>query len=79
MDSSNGFEIEIVLEDSNGFEVLEGDGFVVLGAAGEDIAGGGDGGEGRVEPLGGLGPDGVEVGVEEEGGERWVRARPGEE
>lgn len=64
-------------EVTDGFEVLNGDRFVILGAAGEDVAGWGVevGGEGGVGPLGGLSGDGVEVGVEEEGGERWVGAR----
>lgn len=53
------------LEVADGLEVLDGDAFVVLGAAGEDVAvGGAVGREGRVEPFGGLGGDGVEVGVE---------------
>lgn len=54
---------------------MNSDAFVILGAAGEDGAGGGAvDGEGRVEPFLGLGRDGVEVGVEEEEG---VGARPG--
>ena len=58
-----GFEV------ADGFQVLNSDTFVVLGAAGVDGAGGGAvGGEGIVEPFLGLGGDGVEVGVEKEGG-----------
>lgn len=65
----------------NGFQVLEADALVVLGAAGEDFSVGGGvvGGEGRVGPLGGFGGDGVEVGVEEDGREGGVGAWPGEE
>lgn len=32
-----------------------------------------------VQPLGGLGGDGVEMGVEKDGGEGGIRARPSEE
>jgi len=61
------------LEVADGLEVLDGDAFVVLSAASEHFAvGGAVGGEGRVEPLGGLGGDGVEVGVEEDRGEGGV-------
>lgn len=68
------------LEVANCFEVLHGDALVVLGAAGEDSAvGGAVGGEGRVEPFGGLGGNGVEVGVEEDGREGRVGAGPCEE
>lgn len=60
------------MEYANGLEVLEGDGLVVLGAAGEDASGREGGGEGGVGPLVGLGGDGVEMGVEEEGREGRV-------
>lgn len=79
MDGARGGEVT-ALEVADGFEVLHGDALVVLGAAGEDSAvGGAVGGEGRVEPLGGLGGDGVEVGVEEDGREGRVGAGPCEE
>lgn len=70
-----------VAEAPDGLEVLDGEALVVLRAAGVDAARGGVavGGEGRVEPLLGLRRDGVEVGVEEEGGEGGVGARPREE
>lgn len=69
-----------VFEAADGFQVLEADGLHVLGAAGEDAAGGvGGGGEGGVGPLVGLGGDDVGVGVEEDGGEGGVAARPLEE
>lgn len=59
---------------------MHSDAFIVLGSTGVDFAvGGPDGGEGRVEPLGGLSGDGIEVGVEEKGRERRVGARPCEE
>ena len=62
-----GFEV------ANGFEVLKANALVVLGSAGEDFSiEGFDGGEGRVGPFGRLGGDGVDVGVEEEGGEGRV-------
>lgn len=32
-----------------------------------------------MDPFGGLGGDAVEVGVEEDGWEGWVRALPGDE
>ena len=68
------------LEVPDGLDVLHGDALVVLGPAGEDSAVRGfDGGEGRVDPLGGLGGDGVEVGVEEYGRERRIGAPPCEE
>lgn len=69
-----GFEV------SEGFEVLDGEALVVLGAAGEDTAGGvSDGCERGVEPLGGLSGDAVDMGVEEDGGKGGVGAEPGEE
>lgn len=64
-------------EVADGLEVLHSDALVVLGAAGEDGAVGGEsGGEGRVEPFGGFGGDGVEVRVEEDGREGRVGAGP---
>lgn len=79
MDGADGGEV-LRLQVPDGLEVLNGDALVVLGPAGEDLAvGGSDGGEGGVEPLGGLGGDGVEVGVEEDGREGGVGAGPGEE
>lgn len=79
MDGADGREV-LSLEVPDGLEVLDGDALVVLGPAGEDLAiRGSDGGEGRVNPFGGLGGDGVEVGVEEDGREGGVGAGPGEE
>lgn len=67
-------------EVAEGLEVLNSDALVVLGPTGEDPAVGVEvGGEGWVGPLGGLGGDAVEVGVEEEGGEGGVAAGPREE
>ncbi|KAM1075586.1 hypothetical protein ACFX19_023621 [Malus domestica] len=61
-------------------EVLDGDALIVLCAASEDKGlQGAVGGEGNVDPLVGLGGEEVNVGVEEEGGEREVGPRPGEE
>lgn len=61
------------LEVADGLKVLDSDAFVVLGAAGENFAvGSAVAGEGWMEPLGGLGGDGVEVRVEEDGGEGGV-------
>lgn len=73
--------VSLGLQVADGFEVLHSDALVILRAAGEDGAGVGvaRGGEGRVEPFGGLGGDGVEVGVEEDGGEGRVGAGPCEE
>lgn len=81
MDGAGRLEVLHQFQVADGFEVLDGDGLVVLGAASEDVAGVGgvEGGEGRVEPLVGFGGDGVEVGVEEDGREGRVGARPGEE
>lgn len=79
MDGADGREV-LRLQVPDGLEVLDGDALVILGPAGEDLAvGGSDGGEGGVDPLGGLGGDGVEVGVEEDGRERGVGAGPGQE
>lgn len=73
-DNVGGFQV------SDGLEVLDGDALVVLGPTGEYAAVcGAVGGEGGVGPLVWLGGDGVEVGVEEEGGEGGAGARPGEE
>lgn len=80
MDGAGGDEAAAP-EIADGLEVLHGDALVVLGAAGEDgaVVGVAEGGEGRVEPLGGFGGDGVEVGVEEDGREGRVGPRPCEE
>lgn len=69
------------LEAADGLEVLDGEALVVLRAAGVDTAVGGVmvGGEGRVDPVLGFRWDGVDVGVEEDGREGGVGARPGEE
>lgn len=67
-------------EVADGFEVLDGDAFVVLGATGEDpTVGMAEGGEGGVGPLGELGGDGVEMGIKEDGGEGRVGTGPGDE
>lgn len=66
MDCSRQFDI-FRLEIADCFEVLHSDALIVLGAAGEDFAvGGAGGGEGWVDPFGGLGGDGVEMGIEED-------------
>lgn len=69
-----------VSEIPNCLYVLHRDAFIILGSTGVDFAvGGADGGEGRVDPFGGLGGDGIEVGIEEKRRKRRVRARPCEE
>lgn len=74
MDGTNWFEVFDHYQVADGFEVLDGDALVVLGPAGEYLAGfrGVEGGEGRVRPFVGLGGDGVKVGVEEDRRERRV-------
>ncbi|URD92395.1 hypothetical protein MUK42_00648, partial [Musa troglodytarum] len=65
------------LEAADGLEVLDPDALHVLRAAGVDVAlGPEDGGEGRVDPLVGLGGDDVSVRVEEEGGEGGAASGP---
>ncbi|GAB2271458.1 hypothetical protein Dimus_006295 [Dionaea muscipula] len=59
---------------------LDADALVVPGTSSEDLAiGGTDGGERRVEPLFGLGGDGVDAGGEEVGGAGRGWSSPGEE
>lgn len=79
MDGAGRIEVGS-FEVPDGFEVLDSDALVVLGSAGEDLASGcAVGRERRVGPFGGLGGDGVKVGVEEEGRESRVGSGPGEE
>lgn len=70
MDRPNGLEVVNFSKVPDSLEVLDPDALVILGPAGEYPAvGSTDGGEGRVGPLVGLNGDGVQVGVEEDGGE----------
>lgn len=79
MNRASGLEV-LGSEVPNCFEVLHSYAFIVLGAAGEDFSiGRAVCRKGRVEPLGWLDRDRVEVGIEEDGGQRGVGAWPCQE
>lgn len=67
------------LDGLDSLQVLDADALVILGSASEDFSvEGAVGREGWVGPLAGLGGDGIEMGIEENRGERRVGAEPSE-